>query len=431
MKSHYHLSREIAAGYDPDLLARMRVLLIGTGALGQNIGLNLALCQVGQICLNDMDQFEAHNAARSPCFPTPSERRRWGNSKARVVAEKLRRLVSWSQCPKVVYADGPIQQFGDAYFRDATIVVSAVDSNATRAYIGLMARKHGRPLVEGGFDGADVSYCVLSNEGDGPCWRCHQQVRIVDQLRFSCTARATEAERVGFVPATQPTAATLAALMAEAVIQLGHENQEIVNRRIYANIRSARTTTIRLARDEHCQGRHAWPKSEFTVSVDRASLAADLLSQMAKRFERPCVILPHRFVVSAPCAECLNLLDINQPEWALFTRPRCKECGGSWDLRNGGTGDSSLPVEVYTFLSEETPALLDLPLHRIGILPGSLLEITCDRGRTCLVDISGSPNPISKGNSHDRPLHAPNTLGHLPSRCRRRMHRRDGGTRAN
>jgi len=197
MNKERHLSREIAAGYDPDRLAEMGVLLVGAGALGQNLGLNLALCQVGQLCLVDLDQFEPHNATRSPCFPSASERRRWGNSKAAVVARKLRQFVSWSQCPKVTYLDGPIQRFGDAPFRDATIVVSAVDSNTTRAYIGAMARKHRRPLVEGGFHGPDLSYCVLSNHTDSPCWLCHQQLQIVDHLRMSCTAGAKEAEQAG------------------------------------------------------------------------------------------------------------------------------------------------------------------------------------------------------------------------------------------
>ncbi|HEY7327863.1 MAG TPA: ThiF family adenylyltransferase [Gemmataceae bacterium] len=388
MKSNHHLSREIAAGYDPDLLEQMRVLLVGGGALGQNIGLNLALCQVGQIRLVDFDQFEPHNATRSPCFPSPYERRQWGNSKASVVAKKLRKLVSWSQRPEITYLDGPIQQFGDAPFRDATIVVSAVDSNAVRAYIGWMARKHRRPLVEGGFHGADVNYCVLSNDGDSPCWLCHRQLQIVDHLTLSCTAAAKEAEQAGFVPATQPAAAALAALMTEAVIQLGHQDQGIANRRSYVNVRSTKTITVRLPRDEHCQGRHDWQEPAFTVPVDGASLAAELLSQLSKHLKQPSVILPHRFVVTAPCAQCLNALEINRPEWALSGRPCCKTCGGPWNLRNPEHQNASLPVEVHTLLSEDTPELFGLPLETIGIVPGALLEVTDADGSTCVVEIS-------------------------------------------
>jgi molybdopterin/thiamine biosynthesis adenylyltransferase len=387
------MSREIAAGYDPHRLAEMRMLLIGAGALGQNIGLNLALCQVGHLCLVDFDRFEPHNATRSPCFPSPSERRRWGDSKAAAVAKKLRRLVSWSKSPKVSHLDGPIQQFGDAPFKDATVVVSAVDSNAVRAYIGAMARKHKRPLVEGGFDGADISFCALSNDSHGPCWLCHQQIKAVDHLRLSCTARATEAEQSGFVPATQPAASALGALMAEAVIQVGHNNREIIDRRVYGNVRSAKTTSVRLTLDELCQGRHVWPETLCAIPVDCDALAAELVGQLSACFEAPSVILPHRFVVSAPCAECLNPLEINQPEWALFSRPCCKTCGGPWDRRIGEAHEASVPVEVYTSLSEDTPELFGSSLKTIGIVPGSLLEVTDASGAVYAIEVSDSVSP--------------------------------------
>src|SRR5262249_9304213 len=150
----------------------------------------------------------------------------------------------------------------------ATVVVSAVDSNSTRAYIGSMARKHRRPLVEGGFDGSDISFCALSNDPDGPCWWCHQEVQTVDHLTLSCTARAKEVEQAGFIPATQPAAAALGAMMAEAVIQLGHNNYEIANRRLYGNVRTAKTAAVCLRRDEHCQGRHDWPQTELTLQIN-------------------------------------------------------------------------------------------------------------------------------------------------------------------
>lgn len=390
MKTNHHMSREIAAGYNPKLLAQMRVLLVGAGALGQNIGLNLALCQVGHLCLVDFDQFEPHNATRSPCFPSLSERKRWGNSKAQVVAKKLRNFVTWSKSPKVTCLDGPIQQFGDGPFRDATIVVSAVDSNEARAYLGMMARKHRRPLVEGGFDSADISSCFLSNASDGPCWLCHQNLNLVDHLRLSCTASAKAAEQDGFIPATQPAAGALGALMAEAVIQLGHQNQEILNRRIYANVRSAKTVIARLTVDKDCQGRHDWPESAFKLSVEEGMLAGEFLSRLSAFLDHPTVILPNRFVETAPCAECLDPLEINKPEWALFTRPRCQKCGGPWNIREGVASKAILPVVVHTLVSEDTPELFRFPLNTLGIVPGTLLEVTDCSGGSVLLDITSS-----------------------------------------
>ena len=387
------LSRERAAGYDPQRLAAMRVLLIGAGALGQNVGLNLALSQVGQLCLVDFDQFEPHNATRSPCFPSPYERQRWGTSKAAVVAKKLRKLVSWSKSPRISFAAEAVQQLGDGLFTNATVVISAVDSNAARAYIGSMCRKHKIPLVEGGFEGPDVSFCALANDPTGPCWLCHQAIEIVDQLKISCTTHANQAEQAGFVPATQPAAAALGALMAEAAIQVAHGNEEVLNRRVYLNTRTAGATTVRLTDDVHCPGRHAWPKLSFDVAVGSKSRAGQLLDQLSRRLQDPIVVLPDRFVAAAPCMECGHTVEINKPAWALSGTRLCINCGGPWKRRNGA-GGGSLPLEVYTTLSEDTPQLLDLPIGVIGIALGSVLEIQDETSAVVMFRISGSLSSI-------------------------------------
>ena len=217
----------------------------------------------------------------------------------------------------------------------------------------------------------------------------------MDQLRLSCTARATQAEKAGFVPATQPAAATLAALMAEATIPVAHGNKEIVNRRVYLNTRTAKATTVRLTRDEHCQGRHAWPDPSFEVSVGSESRVGQLLDQLSERLQSPTVFLPHRFVAAAPCGDCDESVVIDKPDWALPGSLLCERCGGPLKQRNG-TGNGSLPLEIFTTISEATPRLVDLPLSTIGIVPGSLLEAETENGDIVMFRVSGSifPTPV-------------------------------------
>ena len=381
-------SRERAAGYEPERLAATRALLVGAGALGQNCAISLTLCQIGELCVVDFDRFEPHNATRSPCFPSQRDSARWGNSKAEIVARKLSELISWSESPRISYLAGPIQEFGDAPFRNATVVISAVDSNRARAYIASMCKKHKRPLVEGGFDGPDVSFSVLANNPRGPCWLCHQAMELHDQLRLSCTARAMQAEQDGFVPATQPAAAVLGALMAEAVIQVAHGNDEVLNRRVYVNTRTARVATIRLTMDEDCQGRHDWPDEvSFWVTLSNDARGGDLLEELAKRMPGPRVMLPHRFIAAAPCAGCGRPVEIKRPDWALSNNPLCVGCGGPWQRCNGGTDGS--PLLVYSTLDQDSP-LLDLPLGAIGIPPGSVLEAEDLNDHTAMFGISGT-----------------------------------------
>ena len=81
-------SRSILAGYDPERLHEGKVLVVGLGALGQNVVQNLALLGVGQLMLVDFDSFEDHNATRSPFYPTALESARFGLGKAIVVAHR-------------------------------------------------------------------------------------------------------------------------------------------------------------------------------------------------------------------------------------------------------------------------------------------------------------------------------------------------------
>src|SRR5437763_147867 len=135
-------SRERLAGYEPELLAQSVALIVGAGALGQNVALNLALSGVGEIRVVDRDQFEPHNRTRSPLFPLPEEQAHFGSDKSRVVASKLRPLMTAPR-PSVRYAHEWIQALGDGAFKDVSVILSCVDRPSARAYLSDKARAHG------------------------------------------------------------------------------------------------------------------------------------------------------------------------------------------------------------------------------------------------------------------------------------------------
>lgn len=215
------LSRERAAGYDPDVLNKATVLLVGVGALGQNALMNLALSQVDAINIVDFDSWESHNVTRSPFFSDPSESRRWGKAKAAVAAHKARQMTSWSAVPDIHYSIRPIQALGDAPFRVADAIVSAVDNQGARNYLGRKAAQHGVALIEGGFSGSQVSSTILINDPQGgPCWYCnlYQTNDRNREIQLSCTRAARQAEKHGFVPAIQSAAAFLGAFISEVAM---------------------------------------------------------------------------------------------------------------------------------------------------------------------------------------------------------------------
>jgi molybdopterin/thiamine biosynthesis adenylyltransferase len=363
------LSRERAAGYDVETLARSKVLIVGAGALGQNLTSVLALSQVGELSLVDFDEFEPSNASRSPFFPTPGECARFGNHKAAVVANKLRAQTFWSDRPRIRYACTHVQALGDAPFREVSAVVSAVDDDGSREYTSALCRRYGVPLVEGGFGGQHASYAVFRNGPEDPCWRCGVS-EVLRNVRFSCDTYGKQVQALGAIPATQSIASALGGFMAEAVIQVLHQNAEVLNRRVFFNVRTGKSIVGGLTANQHCPALHKpVPAPPLRLRTPGSGLARDLLSELAAHVCEPCIELPSPFLSFAPCQQCEQTLRIGKPLYLINSQPRCRGHGGLWDHQPGAE-----PL-IITLLGRETHILLDSTCASLGLAPGALFKV--------------------------------------------------------
>jgi molybdopterin/thiamine biosynthesis adenylyltransferase len=381
MRLAIDMSREEAAGYDVATLARAKILVVGAGALGQSLANVLALSQVGELLLVDFDDFEPSNASRSPFFPTEADRASWGTRKAAIVANKLRAQTSWSDCPRIQYACAHVQSLGDGAFRDASAVVSAVDEDGSREYLSTMCRRYSVPLVEGGFGGQHASYAVFQNAPGDPCWRCGVS-EIVRSVRFSCDVYGKQAQTAGFIPATQSIAAALGGLMAEAVIQVLHGNPDVLNRRVYFNIRSGKSVVAELAANDDCPAVHSpLQPIPLHLTTPASAPARDVLDELATHVNEPCIELPNPFIVSAPCQQCQETLRVGKPIYLIGAQPRCRDHGGLWDREPGAQ-----PL-LITLLGGRTPDLLDSTCTSLGLAPATVFQVYDHDGSTRLFEL--------------------------------------------
>ena len=74
--------------WDQERLASARVLVVGAGALGNEVLKNLALVGIGTVLIVDFDEIEKSNLARSVLFRTSD----CGRPKAEVAAESMREM---------------------------------------------------------------------------------------------------------------------------------------------------------------------------------------------------------------------------------------------------------------------------------------------------------------------------------------------------
>src|SRR4026208_1555396 len=78
----------LIAWWDQQKLSKARILVVGAGAIGNEVLKNLALLEIGTVYIVDFDRVELSNLARSVLF-RPSDR---GRPKAEAAAEAMRTL---------------------------------------------------------------------------------------------------------------------------------------------------------------------------------------------------------------------------------------------------------------------------------------------------------------------------------------------------
>lgn len=375
-------SRERLAGYDPERMNRSSVLIVGAGALGQNTALDLALSGIGEIRIVDRDQFEEHNRTRSPAFPLPEERDRYGLNKAEAVAGKIGRLMT-ARNAVMRFANKWIQELGDGAFTGVSAVVSAVDSRIARAYLSDKARQHGLPFVEGGFEREHlrVTFFPAPNGADLstlPCWRCLQP-SVEGSL--SCSSYARNADAVGIIPAIQNTAAVLGGLQAEAaILAIQTELREEQGARAFSlNIRTWQSQSVALRADRKCPGVHHVSKS---APVQLQTIADDTVEHLLQEISESLgssarVWLPLRtyskLFWTAPCGNrlCGNMVSIRSPEWRWLMHPRCSDCGGQFAVLNDKHKRFTYTTAEISLASN--PEILAATGREIGLAPLMLI----------------------------------------------------------
>ncbi len=123
--------------------ANSRVLVVGAGAIGTYLALNLAVLGFGEIDIMDYDDIDITNLNRQFLFY-----KRIGEKKAKVMAERLRRI---NPSIRIGYYHKKFNRSTKAYLRKRKydLIFSCVDNHITRKEINDLAIKLRIPVVNG------------------------------------------------------------------------------------------------------------------------------------------------------------------------------------------------------------------------------------------------------------------------------------------
>ncbi len=165
---------------DMESVQLRRCLMVGAGALGNEVLKCLVLSGFRDITVVDMDEIVPSNLSRCLFFREEDVGRA---PKAQVLAERASSLDSAVTIRPVV------SRIQDAEDWDFDIVLGCLDNISARLHVNSHARYHGAPYVDGATDG--LSGKVHTVLRDGPCLQCamnRSHMKVLER-RYTCTGR--------------------------------------------------------------------------------------------------------------------------------------------------------------------------------------------------------------------------------------------------
>jgi molybdopterin/thiamine biosynthesis adenylyltransferase len=173
--------------FDLERTREAHVLVVGAGALGNEVVKNLVLGGVRRITLVDMDRVVRSNLNRCVFF-TPEDARE-SRLKVEAIAEGARRM---DDQVEILTEAQRIEDLGDGVFEDKDAVVGCLDNLATRVHVNANAYWARIPYLDGGTMGlmGKVHVVVPPDTSCVECTLNSSHYRIIEQ-RYSCTGADT------------------------------------------------------------------------------------------------------------------------------------------------------------------------------------------------------------------------------------------------
>lgn len=200
-----------------DVVRQATVLVIGAGALGNEVLKNLALMGIGGVIICDFDTIEDSNLSRSVLFRASDNGRR----KVEAAAAGVKEL---NPDVKVKTWHGDINfEMGLGVFRHVDAIVGCLDNREARLSINRFSWAIQKPWIDGAIQEL-MGIVRVFWPGQGACYECtltDQDYQIIS-LRYSCPLLARENLLQGKVPTTPTSASIVAAFQTQEALKIIH-----------------------------------------------------------------------------------------------------------------------------------------------------------------------------------------------------------------
>lgn len=348
----YH-RQSLIAWWDQERVARTRILVIGAGALGNEILKLLALIGSGKTLVYDPDRIERSNLSRSVLFRQADE----GRYKAEVCVEQMQAMNpdvrGHARCANVIATAGL------GVFLWADVVIGAVDNREARVFINSACARTDRTWVDGAIEGLAGIVRVFSPR-QGACYECTMNAtdRKLLAERRSCALLARDAVLRGHVPTSAVAASVIGAMEVQEAIKIVHGQPALVGQGLHLDGLFGEVSRVAYPRRPDCPGHEdVGPIVPLGLGVADVTLGELLDRAEAAVGAGASLDLSRDVIVAWTCASC----GATAPGGAVLgtvreSQARCPACGAHRALEIA----SSVARDGLVDLSL-TPAQLGVP----------------------------------------------------------------------
>ncbi len=203
--------------WDQEKIRAARVLVIGAGALGNEILKNLALLGFLNIVVVDLDSIEPSNLSRSILYRSTDV----GRAKAAAAADAVKNIFPEARV-RAITAD-VVHGLGLGLFGWADLVLAGLDNREARLWINRACWKMNKPWIDGAIEGINgVARVFIA--GTPPCYECTlgETDWAILNKRMSCNLLALENDTEGKVATTPTISSVIAGLQVQEAVKLLH-----------------------------------------------------------------------------------------------------------------------------------------------------------------------------------------------------------------
>jgi adenylyltransferase/sulfurtransferase len=344
--------------WNQDRLRSAKVLVIGAGALGNEIVKNLALLGVGHVFVADRDRVENSNLSRSILF-RESDR---GRPKAEVAA--IRAAEIYPSMNAQPFLGNIVYDLGAGVYSWADVILGGLDNREARVAINQATARAGKVWIDGAIERLDGVARVF-DPATGPCYECTMGENDWKMLeaRRSCALLSRGDMEQGKVPTTPTTASIIAGIQVQEAIKYLHGLETISGHGFIFDGTGHQSYLVSYTRKEECPAHDANLPVEVLSWQVGSTRAGDLLERVRSDLGSNAVIEFGRdLLASLHCPTCSE----DEPVFTSLgkvteSRGRCPRCG-----------QPRAPAMFHS-LGDTDRGLLDLTLGEIGIPPWDVL----------------------------------------------------------